>query len=368
MSNSGTQSIINKICIYVGVELCLYPLDDRKYIRYRGQTDGLAPTKKLLIAILLIFILPLTIYANSGFEYKISTNNPNPYLKEATIVTIDINQTDHKSVMFFHFFVTKKSHYKSKQIHLKENNSYHNRNKRYTYLIYPLSIGDIDIEFSLTKKLTTDDSVAYSFSGDRDNVKGLVTNDTIINLPNLKLKVKPLPKDTLFVGDFKLDYRVSTHTAQAYEPIPLNIELKGRGYPPIIDFLQNLSDRTALRLSHFTQFLSPPTVESQIVDNDTQSTIKYATAISNDTNFTLEAINIKAFNPQTQKSYILNIPKQKFNIISIDQSTLIDQINSPPPLEIDYSYIWTLLGYILSFGAGFLSAFLIFFKHKSKKY
>ncbi len=348
---------------YVGVEPCLYPLDDRKHIGYRGQTHGLAPTKKLLIAILLIFILPLTIYANSGFEYKISTNNPNPYLKEATIVTIDINQTDHKSVMFFHFFVTKKSHYKSKQIHLKENNSYHNRNKRYTYLIYPLSIGDIDIEFSLTKKLTTDDSVAYSFSGDRDNVKGLVTNDTTIHLPNLKLQVKPIPNNTIFVGDFALHYKLSKHTAQAYEPIPLNIELQGRGYPPIIETKSILPQNT-----EFTQFVEAPIVESHIVDKDTQSSIKYATALSHSQSFTLEPINLKAFNPKTQKSYILSIPQQDFTIINRDKSTLIDQINSPPPLEIDYRYMWTLLGYILSFGAGFLSAFLIFFKHKSKKY
>ncbi|MFK5976498.1 MAG: BatD family protein [Sulfurovum sp.] len=310
---------------------------------------------------LLLFILPITIHANNDFTYSITTNNKTPYLKEATIITIDINQTNHKSVIFFKFFVTKMSQYQSKQIKLIENNSYHNTNQKYTYLIYPLRTGDIEIEFSLIQKLTTDDSVAYSFSGDRDNVKGLVTSDTIIKLPNLKLQVKPLPKDTLIVGDFKLDHRLSTNIAQAYEPISLNIEIKGRGYPPIID---NILPKD----TSFIQFLSPPIVKSRIINQDTQITIKYATALSHFQNFSLAPLNLKAFNPKTQKSYILTIPKQDFTIIKADKSTLIDKIDSPPPLEIDYSYIGIALGYILSFGAGFLSAFLLFQKRKSKKY
>ena len=302
-------------------------------------------------------LLPIMMFANSDFTYSISTNNPNPYLKEATIVTIDINQTNHNSVMFFKFFVTKMSYYKSEQINLQESNTYHNTNQRYTYLIYPLSIGDIDIEFNLTQKLTTDDSVAYSFSGDRDNVKGLVTQDTPIKLPNLKLQVKPLPKDTQLVGDFKLDYSLSTHTAQAYEPIPLNIEITGRGYLPILDNILP-KDR------EFTQFLSPPIIESHIVDEDTQSTIKYSNALSHYKDFTLDRIELKAFDPKTNKSYTLTIPKQEFNIIEANSSKLIDKIDSPPPLEMEYSYILDKIGYILAYISGLLSGLMILFLRK----
>ena len=109
-------------------------------------------------------------------------------------------------------------------------------------------------------------------------------------------------------------------------------------------------------------------MKTLIINQDTQSTIKYITALSHNKSFFLTPINLKLFNPKTQKSTILTIPRQEFTILEVDKATLIDTIDSPPSLEIDYSYIGALWGYILSFGAGFLSAFLLFQKRKRTKY
>jgi hypothetical protein len=89
----------------------------------------------------------------------------------------------------------------------------------------------------------------------------------------------------------------------------------------------------------------------------TYSTVLYPLALSAEKSFTLDEIEIKAFNPITQKSYILTIPEQRFIINPIAHSALVDKVDSPAPLKAsDWSWIGTLMGYIVVFFSGFLTA------------
>jgi hypothetical protein len=298
--------------------------------------------------IVLLFLGFTFIFAND-FNYKITVDKTNPYIKEAVILTVDINQTNHDIVLLFDFDLLKNNSYSFQRIDIKEIDAYHAVQIQYTYLIYPLKEGDINIDFHLTQKATTDESVAYSFSGDRDNVKGLVTVNTKIDLAPLTLKVKPLPKNTQIVGDFSLDYKIKTLHAQAFEPIPLQVTLKGIGYPPLLENLLP-SDNN---ITHFTE---TPLVTSFASRKGTHVTVTYPMALSHDKSFTLNPIIINAFNPTTKTSYTLTVPEQHFNISKIDKASMIDKIDTPSALKADWSWLKTLFGYIIVFFAGYLSA------------
>jgi len=298
---------------------------------------------------IILLLLGFTFIYSSDFNYKITVDNTNPYSKEAVILTVDINQTNHNIVLLFDFDLVKNSTYTFQRIDIKEIDAYHAAQIQYTYLIYPLKEGDVNIDFHLTQKATTDESVAYSFSGDRDNVKGLVTSNTNIPLAPLTLKVKPLPKNTQVVGDFSLDYKIKTLNAQAFEPLPLQITLKGIGYPPL---LENLLPRDH-NITHFTE---APLVTSFASRKGTHATVTYPMALSHDKSFTLTPIIINAFNPKTKTSYTLTVPEQHFNISKVDKSSLIDNINTPSLFKADWSWLKTLLGYLVVFFAGYLSA------------
>ena len=285
----------------------------------------------------------------SDFEYTIHADKTSPYLKEAVILTIDVNQTNHDIVLLFDFDLVNSEAYTFQRIDIKEVDAYHAVQIQYTYLVYPLKEGKIAIEFQLTQKATTDESVAYSFSGDRDNVKTLETINTKIPLPPLTLQVKPLPLGTQVVGDFTLDYKVKTLEAKAYEPLPLQVTIKGLGYPPL---LQGLLPND----SNFTRFREEPIVTSMVSNNDTHSTVIYPMALSSDKGFTLNPIVIKAFNPHLEKSYTLTVPKQHFNITQVSKNVLLDTIDSPASFRVDWSWVQSLLGYLLVFGAGYFSA------------
>lgn len=302
-----------------------------------------------LLAVLIIVVLSITATYADDFASKFTLNNATPYVKEAVIMNLDLVQTDHSKVMFFKFSPKKSDAYEFYRLDIKEEDAYHAAKVHYTYLIYPKRSGEITVTFDLIKMITTDEKVAYSFSGDRDNIKGLNKKDIPIDLPPLKLQVKPLPKGTLIVGDFTLEHTIKKKEAKSFEPLPLTITIKGNGYPPILADIIPESES-------FTRFKETPTTHSVRSIQGTKSSVTYPMALSAKQSFDLPAIKLKAFNPKTEESYDLTIPKEHFTITQPDQSTLLDKIDSPKPLQSDWSWLGTLLGYLIVFIAGFLTA------------
>lgn len=308
--------------------------------------------------ILLLFII--SDLDARDFAYTLKVDNPHPYVKEAVILSLEINQSNPDVVLLIDFDLLKSDDYTFAQVKIKETDDYHAKKITYSYLVYPLREGDVALNFKLTQKVTTDDSVAYSFSGDRDNVKGLVTQDSIIALNPVNLSVKSLEKDTVLVGDFHLNYRFDKHQAKAHEPLPFHFTIKGEGYPPL---LKNILPKDI----NFTHFKEKPRVHSNVDLEGTHNTITYAMALAHHQNFHLPPLSFKAFNPKTQKYYTLRIPLQKFEIEAMDKDSLSHQKNNPPLLQKDWSWVEHFLKYLLVFVAGFFSALLLKYTKRTKQ-
>ncbi len=287
------------------------------------------------------------------FSYAFHVDKTHPYVKEPVILTVELNQTNPNIVLLFDFDLIKDPSYTFQRIDSKETDTQtgqglHHAKVKYVYLVYPLMSGEIAIHFKLTKKVTTDESVAYSFSGDRDNVKGLVTTDTDIPLPPLKLAVKPVPSGTQVVGDFTLAYRLKQTKAKAYEPIPFQVTLQGTGYPPLVTLLP--------KDVNFTLFSETPILRSKAGYSGTQNVVHFPMALSHNEDFTLPKIVIKAFDPKKKKTYELTVPEQRFEVSKVDKKTLVDKIDNPKTLKTDWSWLRSLLTYMLVFAAGYLTA------------
>lgn len=307
---------------------------------------------------LLFLLLSFSMLQAEDFTYAYHVDKQSPYVKEPVVLTFDINQTNHDVVLLFNFTLNKSDDYTFQRLDIKESDSYHDLKIHYVYLIYPLRSGDLNLTFNLIKKVTTDESVAYSFSGDRDNVKGLVTVDSNVALPPVQLNVKPLPPGTTFVGDFSLTHSIKKHQAKAYEPLPMQVQIKGVGYPPLLDSLLPQE-------GNFTRFTEEPLITSFVSAKGTQSTVTYPMALSHSKSFTLSPIILKAFNPKTEKSYTLTVPEQHFDIQSVATERLVDTVDTPNLLKEDWSWLSTLLGYLVVFAAGYLTAVSIKWKKKS---
>lgn len=308
---------------------------------------SLGSVLKLVITLFFAF----TFLKAEDFNYKFHVDTPSPYVKEAVILTLDVNQTNHDIVLLFDFDLEKSKNYTFQRLGIDEIDAYHAAQIRYTYLIYPLKAGKVDLHFSLTQKATTDDSVAYSFSGDRDNVKTLVTKDSRIEVPPLTLEVQTLPHGTEIVGDFSIDYRVKTLKGKAYEPLPLQVSITGKGYPPVFEDLLP-------KEGNFTRFTEAPQVRSLAGTTGTQSTVTYPMALSHKKSFTLPPLDILAFDPKTEKAYTLLVPEQHFQIEDVNERLLLDKADRPEVKKRSWTWLKTFLKYLFVFAVGFLSALL----------
>ena len=298
------------------------------------------------------------------FKYAFHVDNLHPYVKEAVVVTLELEQRNPNIVLLFNFDLKKSENYSFQRLNMEETDSHpaqglHHAKVKYTYLVYPLVSGEIEINSTFLKKVTSNDSVAYSFSGDRDNVKGIVTKDHKIKLNPTVLYVKALPKGTQLVGNFLLDYSLKQHKAEAFEPISFQATLKGKGYPPILSLLP--------KDVNFTVFTDKPLIDSKSDTQGTYSTVRYAMAFSHSECFSLENIQLNAFNPETQKSYLLKIPKQDFDITEVPKSSLLDKVDNPKAVKNDWLWLKSWLKYLLVFMAGYLAALLWVKKKKLTK-
>ncbi len=309
----------------------------------------------------LVLLCTLWLHAED-FKHHFTLSQSTAYIKEAVIMTLDLNQTNRDKVLFFQFTLKKSPDYEFHRLNVKETGENIAAKVHYEYLIYPLRSGNIVLHFNLIQKATTEENLAYSFSGDRDNVKGLTTVDTKIDLPPLTLKAKALPKGTSLVGDFSLTHSLKTNKAKAYEPLPFQVTIKGSGYPSLLKDLVPENN-------HFTLFKEKPIVNAVNSSHGTTSTVIYPMALSHSKSFDLGSIVLKAFNPKTKKSYELTIPKQYFDISKVDVKSLIDKIDSPKPLQSAWSWFATiltsLLSYLVVFAAGYLTAISLKWKKKS---
>ncbi len=313
--------------------------------------------KNSLGKVIIILLCSFWLNAND-FKHTFHIDKQNPYVKEAVILTLDLDQTSRDKVLFFQFTLKKSPDYEFHRINLKETGEHHWAKVHYEYLIYPLSAGEIQLHFDLIQKATTKENLAYSFSGDRDNVKGLTTVDTSIDLAPLELRVKALPKGTFLVGNFSLTHTIKKHKAKVYEPLPFQVTIKGSGYPPL---LENILPKEY----NFTLFKEKPIVNTINSLQGTSSTAIYPMALSHSKSFDLKPIIIKAFDPKTKEGYELTIPKQHFDISEVAINSLVDKTDSPKPLQNDWSWLYTLLGYLIVFGAGYLTAISLKWKKKS---
>jgi len=300
---------------------------------------------------LFVGIFCLLLHAED-FTYTIHPGTLTPYEKEPVLLSVDINQTNPEPILLFLFDIKPKRTYRVEQISATHDNTLHHAKEHYLYLLFPLKSGLIDIDFALTKRVTNDDKVHYFFSGDRDDFKKLETTDSNIPVPPLQLQVKPLPKGTQLIGNFKLSYLFKPKKVEAYEPVSLRITIEGNGYPPLLENIYPEQEGISL-------FASKPVLSRHVDEHTVHYKAVYDLALASGKSF-------DTAHPKPRKQYTLDIPPQHVEVTRPDIAALVDKANTPPPLRTNWELLGTLMGYLLAFGAGFLTAWLLKWHRKEK--
>lgn len=296
--------------------------------------------------IFLGFFVLNPLYAND-VAYTFNLSKTNPYEREGVFLEVNISQVDQSKVMMFKFSLKASENYEFHQVGLKEYENYHDLRHEYLYLIYPKKSGEVDLAFEMQKSITDDDKVAYSISGDRDNVKSLEKKDFDVALKPLRIEVKPLPEGTDLVGEFTLEHHLDRKKTEAFDPINLKVELKGEGLLSSFELLKPSGN--------YKLFTQEPTFKTYHTKLGSNSSLAWVYAISAQKDFTLPKIVLKAFNPKTQKSYALTLPSYAIEVEQVAKEKLLDNEDYPTRIKgIDWAFWYTILSYIIVFLAGLL--------------
>ena len=298
------------------------------------------------VTLLFFFFIVNLLWAND-VEYSFHVSNKNPYEKEAIFLEVNLTQVEHEKVMLFNFSLQESADYDFHQVGFKEREKYHDLRQEYSYLIYPKKSGEVSLKFNMIKSLTDDDKVAYSISGDRDNVKSLQKEDIVVALKPLHLEVKHIPSDVTLVGDFSLTHTLDKEETDAYDPVNLQVVLKGRGY---LSSFELLKENEAYRL--FTQNPKAKTFHTQ---GGTSTSLVWDYAISAKESFTLPTVSLKAFNPDTEKVYELGFSSYAVKVNKEDVDSLLDKVDYPARAKgIDWDFWSWFFSYVVVFVAGVL--------------
>jgi hypothetical protein len=285
-------------------------------------------------------------YAND-IVYSIKSSKEQLYLNEALILEVNISQIDNSKVMLFNFSPKLSDAYDFHQIDFHEHEKYHDLQHQYSYLIYPKKRGEVHIAFDMVKSITDDDKVAYSISGDRDNVKGLQKEDIVVNLEPLSLEVKQPSQEVDLIGDFSLEYTIDKKETEAFDPINLKVKLKGKGNVEAFELLEQSEE--------YKLFTQKPNFKAFHSKDGTTTVLEWDYAISAEKSFSLPKKVLKAFNPETERFYELTLPAFNIEVQKVDKAKLLDKVDSPAKAQsFDWSYITTFFSYLVVFLAGWL--------------
>ena len=311
--------------------------------RFLGYNTFMSSLKNIFF----IFIVFLNFLYANDVHYSFHLSNTEPYEKEPVVLEVNLTQTDSSKVMLFNFSLKTSNNYESHQVDFKEHEKYHDLRHEYVYLIYPKKSGEILLQFNMTKSITDDAKVAYSISGDRDSVKGLEKEEVVVDLKPLTLEVKSLPSNVQLVGDFTLKHKLDKQETESYDPVNLQVNLKGKGY---LNSFELFEDKKAYRL-----FSQSPIVKKVYTKSGLTASLEWDYAISAKESFTLPKISIKAFNPNTEKVYDLGFPAYAVKVTKVDEALLLDKVDSPVRSKgIDWDFWSWIFSYVVVFVAGLL--------------
>ncbi len=298
----------------------------------------------------ILVLLYMNLFSNSNLAtYSLTANKTNIYEKEAVKISFVTHQAQHDNNMFF-FLESKKSNKYDITLLQKtvEDIAYHDKRTTFTFLLFPLIHGKIEVDFDFTIKEASDVAVAEIYTGGRNNVQGIQTKDTKVKIKAIKLNIKELEKNVDLVGDFELVTTIDKKAINEYESVNATYLLQGVGFDKInIEPISKIKDVSIF--SDVTKFYNKETESGYQIKRE------FHYALISDKNFKIEKKKFKCYSPSSNSYYTIQTNEYNISVSKLDKSELVDKINYPQSVDI-FTNAKDFLIYIFIFSIGFISA------------
>ncbi len=283
-----------------------------------------------------------------GASYKVTPSKSSAFVKEPIVLELFFSDPRKKEIVWIKFAPKKSSSY---EVHLlsKQDTPQGFLNR---YLIFPLKSKEIEIDFDLRVKYTTQKELQKDILGtgyeQTKIIEGVVQS---FDVEPLKLYIKEA-KAQLY-GDFTLNLHIEPKKVKSFEPVYATLHLRGRGYPPPFDL--NLTTSAKL-------LADKPQKEIRYTPKGALIDYTYRYALISDRNFTIEPLRLSLFDYHSYKE--LRTPP--VTIVVTPHQDLLDTKDIPPPITPTAHKLLAFFQDALIFLSGFLSAFVLLALFKSR--
>ena len=303
---------------------------------------------KLFIA--LLFITPL-LQAQQLATYTLKAAKTKLYEKEGVQISFVAKQVNHTDNMFFLLHPKKSDTYKIILLRKTiDDHKYHDTTTTFTYLLFPLHSGTIQVDFDFIVRTASDRAVANSYVDDHDDSIAIQTTNIHFPVKPLTLEVKALEKDVDLVGDFQLHEKVDHTSITQYDSVNIIYTLEGKGYDEkTFSPLKSIPNVTLFNDTH--DILNKATTTGYEIKRE------YIYALSAKESFTIPKITYKVFSPTSHRFYTLTAPAHHITVQHIDAAKLLDNEESPQSHHIiNFSIFKQYAIYLLIFIMGYITA------------
>ena len=243
---------------------------------------------------------------NSKIKIELISSKKSAVVGEAIDVTMKLSIQNNANIMEINYIKPTFDNFEVKENkNIRKGRTANYQTQIVKYTLYPKIDGNLTISPATIKIATPKKGSAR-----RDFFGQMISSPkwSQIVSNSINIDVKPIPKDILLVGEFKLKASINKNIVKINKPVKLNIEITGIGN---LDSLEEINyDITDVNL-----FSDGADIKSQFNSNgDVVSKYNKSFAFIADRNFTIEAKEIKVYNPKLSKVEILKIPEYKITV------------------------------------------------------
>jgi len=310
--------------------------------------------KKILGSLIL---LSLSLFARSDYKWTVELNENQLYMQQSTVLTMTCKFAKEGKHDDVEFIPPTNLPFEFKLLSEKKHFNGDLQTVIYKYLLFAQKEGSYELILKPIMLFTTQSAINNVIEG-RDNINDLEVEKEMAMIPSLSINVKAT--QSTLTGILELSTELDLTEVSAYEPVHLEISIKGSGN------LQTLS-ALSFEIEGVEIFADNPEKKLVLNDKGYEGVWLQRFAFVGIKDFLIPSITIRYFdlNENVEKVLTTKEFKIKIKVDGIKKEDLIDTVNLPSSKIDFYSYL-DYLYYFLTFIAGFIVAKLVKIPKKTK--
>lgn len=291
----------------------------------------------------ILLLMASALNADEPYRWSLKSNKSSAYINEAIAVEYTCDFQDQANLHVIELNIAgENDEYRLLSRGVVETVRDGKRSDTYRYLLFPKKAGQKEFKFNVLMRKTTKDSIEHSVIG-RDNVEDYSFSDTEVKLPLLRLDV--LGHQEKMTGKFSLDVKLDKGEVKAYEPVHLDVKVRGEGN---FDQMEDL----VLKVDGVKIFSEPGEKHYNLTGEGYKGEWEQKFSLVANEDFVIEPIELAYFDIEKKKRVVLR--SERFSIKvreGYKTEELLDDVESD---DGETWWSWSYLNYLLTFLTGVL--------------